>query len=271
MIIGYLGPEGSYSYEAALSSHRGAGLRKLNTFREIFNAVEEGIVDKGVLPIENSTEGAVTQVMDGLLSMDRATIEGEMIQQIQHNILGMGKLEDIRYIYSHPQAIEQCREFLHRQLPEAVLKTCSSTSEACRIALEDKSYGAIAGSTAANIHGLDIIKADIQDNSMNQTRFIVIGREGTEPTGNDKTSIAFSFFDDYPGSLFQVLREFAEADINLTRIESRPAKAEMGRYVFYIDFKGHYRDKEAARVIENIKGITNKFLIFGSYPIGTNI
>ncbi len=271
MIIGYLGPEGSYSYEAALSCCRGADLRKLNTFREIFNAVEAGIVDKGVLPIENSTEGAVTQVMDGLLSMHRATIEGEMIQQIQHNILGKGRLADIKYIYSHPQAIEQCREFLHHQLPEAILKSCSSTSEACKIALEDSSYGAIASSSAANIHGLNIIKADVQDNLMNQTRFIVIGREDTSPSGNDKTSIAFSFFDDFPGSLFQVLREFAEVDINLTRIESRPAKAELGRYIFYIDFKGHYREPEVARVIENIKGITNKFLIFGSYPIGANI
>ena len=271
MKIGYLGPEGSYSYEAAKNLSQGTSLINISSFSEIFHGVESGIIDIGILPIENSTEGAVTPVMDGLLSMKKATIVSEVVQEIHHQLLSLGTLEEIKYVYSHPQAIEQCREYFKRQLPTIDLKPCSSTSEACRICLEGGSqYGAIASSLAGDLHGLRTIAFDIQDNTHNQTRFIVLGRAGSKPSGDDKTSIAFSFFDDYPGSLFQVLKLFAEENINLTRIESRPAKAELGKYIFYIDFKGHCSELAVTRVINNIKKITNKLIMFGSYPMGTS-
>jgi len=269
MKIGYLGPEGSYSYEAAKTYSLEASLINISSFNQIFQGVESGMLDIGILPIENSTEGAVTPVMDGLMSMRAARIVGELIQQIHHQLLSLGALEEIKYVYSHPQAIEQCREFFKRELPSIALIPCSSTSEACRLCLEGGSeYGAIASITAGALHGLNTIASDIQDNTHNQTRFIILGREGTAPTGDDKTSIAFSFFDDYPGSLFQVLKLFAEENINLTRIESRPAKTELGKYIFYVDFKGHSSEEAVMRVINNIKKITNKLINFGSYPIG---
>lgn len=272
MIIGYLGPEGSYSYEAALSYTEKASLEKMHTFREIIEGVEKGTIDIGVLPIENSTEGAVTQVMDGLLTMSLASIQGELIQQIHHHLLSKGKLDDLIHVFSHPQAIEQCREFFYHKMPHITLIPCKSSSDACRIVSEKGvEYGAIASESAGIIHGLKTIAADIEDNSYNQTRFIIIGRDKTVVTGNDKTSIAFSFYDDHPGSLFQVLKEFATENINLTRVESRPAKAELGKYVFYIDFIGHIKDEAVIRVMNNVKIITNKFVVFGSYPIGINI
>lgn len=270
MELGYLGPEGSYSYIAANHYAGDGDIIAMKTFRQIITAVEEGTIEAGMLPIENSTEGAVTQVMDGLMNTVTSKIQGEMILQVRLNLLSVGEnIEELRYVLSHPQPLEQCREFMVNHFPQVVLRPCGSTSEACKIAREEgKEYGAIANSWAAENNGLKILHRDIQDNANNQTRFIIIGRENTEPTGRDKTSIAFSFHDDFPGSLHSVLREFAEEKINLSRIESRPAKTELGKYIFYIDFHGHQEDIKSKKVLNNIERITNKLKIFGSYPIG---
>ncbi|AOT70488.1 prephenate dehydratase [Geosporobacter ferrireducens] len=269
MEIAYLGPEGSYSHGAALAYISGATAIPMQSFSEVFEAVETGKIKMGILPIENSTEGAVTMVMDGLLHTKRAQIIGELVFEIRHHLLSTGKnVEDIQCVLSHPQAIEQCREFFRKNYPSIRLLASESSSQAC-ITAKNKgiTYGAIANKVAGERYGLNILSDQIQDNLMNQTRFIVIGRKETSATGRDKTSIAFSFHDDHPGSLYEVLREFAERDINLTRIESRPAKAELGKYVFYIDFHGHQKEVMIQEVLEKIQNITRWVKVLGSYPL----
>ncbi|MBB6217663.1 prephenate dehydratase [Anaerosolibacter carboniphilus] len=272
MKLGYLGPKGSYSYEAALSYQTHALHLGFKTFYEIIQSVEDGMIDIGILPIENSTEGAVNSVMDGLLRTSRAKITGELVLPIVHNLLGTDKsIEEIRYVYSHPQAIEQCREYFRINHPNMMLLSCESSATACVLAKEKGSgYGAISSKTAAEIYELDILGEAIQDNSFNQTRFVAISQEDEVITNQIcKTSIAFSFHNDSPGSLYAVLKEFAVESINLTRIESRPAKAELGKYIFYIDLCGHQDDPEIRKVLSNIQRITNFFKIFGSYPVFT--
>ena len=273
MEIGYLGPEGSYSHGAALAyAPYGTGI-SMQSFAEIFEAVETGKIKVGILPIENSTEGAVTMVMDGLLHTVHTQIMGELIFKIRHQLMSTGKnMEEIQYVLSHPQVLGQCREFLRKNYPDIKLISCESSSQACITAKnQGEAYGAIANQDAGIRYGLNILHRQIQDNLMNQTRFIVIGREDTEITGKDKTSIAFSFHDDHPGSLYEVLREFAERSINLTRIESRPAKAEVGKYVFYIDFYGHQKENIIQEVLQSIEKTTSWVKVLGSYPYETAV
>ncbi|SDJ96651.1 prephenate dehydratase [Natronincola ferrireducens] len=270
MKLGYLGPEGSYSYTAAKYYAPNHMLVGMKTFKEIITAVEEGKLEEGILPIENSTEGAVTQVMDALMKTETSKIQGELILRVRHNLLSIGEaIEEINYVLSHPQALEQCREFFAVNYPHMTLIPCESSSTACQIAKEKgRQYAAIANSWAGENNGLKTLCKDIQDNVNNQTRFIIIGKESILPTGKDKTSIAFSFHDDYPGSLYSILKEFAEEKINLTRIESRPAKIELGKYIFYIDFQGHQKDTRCQGVLNRIEKNINKLKVFGSYPIG---
>ncbi|AOY75815.1 prephenate dehydratase [Clostridium formicaceticum] len=270
MKLGYLGPEGSFSYTAAVQYAPDATLVGMKTFKEIIAAVEERKIDQGILPIENSTEGAVTQVMDALMDTKVSKIQAEMILQIRHNLLSVEEnIEEVSYVLSHPQPLEQCREFFAKHFPQITLIPCESSSSACRIAKEKgKSYGAIGNSWAGKNNGLKVLYKDIQDNVHNQTRFVIIGEGMTAPTGNDKTSIVFSFHNDAPGSLYSVLKEFAEENINLSRIESRPAKIELGKYIFYIDFHGHQEDLKSKKVLQRIMKKINKLKIFGSYPIG---
>ena len=270
MQIGYWGPEVSYSYIAA--SHYGPDkdLVGLRSFKQIIEGVEKGHIGEGILPIENSTEGAVTQAMDALMQTKVSQIRGEIILQVRHNLLGVGDSpESIKYVLSHPQALGQCREFLAHHYPNIKMVSRESTSDACEAAREKgPEYAAIADSWAAGNRGLKILHADIQDNINNQTRFVIIGRGDTVVTENDKTSIVFSFNDDSPGSLHKVLEVFAKERINLTRIESRPAKMELGKYIFYIDFHGHEKDEKIKAILKTIKQMTNKLKVFGSYPIG---
>lgn len=266
-MIGYLGPIGSYSYEAARAYDPKTEFRAFKSFYQIIKAVEDGSVDKGILPIENSTEGAVTSVMDGLLNTVNSSIIGEIVIPVRHNIISIDKnMDKIKYIYSHIQAIEQCREYLNEKYPKIILESTSSTSKACLEARErGEGYAAIANRESAEIYGLNILKENIQDNRSNQTRFIVIGKEIESRQVNTKTSIAFSCINDRPGLLYDVLREFANRDINLSRIESRPAKSEMGKYVFYIDFIGHKDEEKIKEILSHIKRTTDMLKIFGSY------
>ncbi|AKL93959.1 chorismate mutase PheA [Clostridium aceticum] len=270
MKLGYLGPEGSFSHAAAVHYAPDATLIGMKTFKEIITAVEEGKIQQGILPMENSTEGAVTQVMDALMHTKISKIQAEMILQIHHNLFSVEEnVEDIFYVLSHSQVLEQCRGFFANHFPQITLIPCESSSSACKIAKEKgKGYGAIGNSWAGENNGLKVLYKDIQDNILNQTRFIIIGEGTTVPTGNDKTSIVFSFHNDAPGSLYSVLQEFAEEGINLSRIESRPAKIELGKYIFYIDFHGHQEDIKSKKVLSRIMEKVNTLKIFGSYPIG---
>ncbi len=266
MKLGYLGPIGSYSYEAARAYHSNASLIPFKTFYEIIKSVEDRTIDRGILPIENSTEGAVTSVMDGLLNTDMSII-GEIVIPIYHNIISVEEnMNSIHHVYSHIQAIEQCREYFNKYYPSITFTSCGSTSRACLEAREKgRGYGAIGNKQSAEIYGLNIVKENIQDNILNQTRFIIIGKDTGDLKGNLKTSIAFSCLNDRPGLLYDVLKEFAIRDINLTRIESRPAKSAMGRYVFYIDFLGGKDEASIRETLFYIRNITDMLKVFGSY------
>ncbi|HZK56729.1 MAG TPA: prephenate dehydratase [Clostridia bacterium] len=267
MELGYLGPQGSHSHEAAKVYAPTATLIPMMSFYEIIQAVEEGEIDGGILPIENSTEGAVTFVMDGLLKTEEAKIVGELILPVYHNLVSLNdSIEEIDCIYSHPQAIEQCREYFRRYIPKALLISCESTSLACAKAKrKGKNFAAIANVEAALIYNLNVLQYNIQDNFLNQTRFIVISREPFLECLCCKTSIAFTFPDDKPGALHRVLKEFADRDINMTRIESRPAKTVIGKYIFYIDFIGTPKDNIVDEALCKIRDMTVFLKILGTY------
>jgi prephenate dehydratase len=273
MIIGYLGPAGSYSHEAACRYAEIAGETvncvALPSFAAIVDGVEQGRFGSGIIPVENSTHGAVATAMDTLLNLQKGTVCGEVVLNIEHCLLSTsGNLADLHYVYSHEQALEQCRRFFHDRCPQIELVSCSSTSQACELAgRSGAAYGAVAGKTAASFYGLRIALQNIQDNVFNQTRFLIIGAQQAEPTGRDKTSIAFAFPGDRPGSLYKILKSFADRSINLTRIESRPAKHMMGKYMFHIDFLGHRQEEAGSRVLREVAGQVEWLKILGSYPI----
>lgn len=268
MICGYLGPKGSYSDLALREAFPALSPKACSTFSEIIDDLEEGRLTHGILPVENSTEGAVTLVMDSLLTLGKASIQAEVVYTVCHHLFSKeGDMEKVTKAYSHPQAIEQCRHFFKTHYPGIQLFPCESTSSACVLAgSQGEGAAAIASHWAGMHHGLKHIRGNIQDNQFNQTRFVLLGM-GTPPrTGHDKTAIAFSFHRDRAGSLYQVLQIFAEADINLTRIESRPAKMELGHYIFFIDFEGHKEEPHVRSVLETLQRHTRRFYVFGSFP-----
>ena len=271
MKIGYLGPQGSYSHEAALqyAAEMGGATQSIGlpSFSAIIEGVEGGGLDYGIIPVENSTHGAVASVMDLLVNLRQSAVCGELVLAIEHCLLGRSTgLDTIRYVYSHEQALEQCRGFFH-QYPHMELMNCASTTQACEMAREHGSlYGAVASRAAARLYDLSLLSENIQDNAFNQTRFLVIALLKTKPTGRDKTSIVFAFHDDRPGSLFSVLKSFAESHINLSRIESRPAKHIMGKYIFYIDFCGHAEDNTSRAILKEISAQVSWLKVLGSYP-----
>lgn len=268
MKLGYLGPQGSYSHAAARAYDRGRELVPVISFYEIIQGVEEGTLDEGILPLENSTEGAVTPVMDGLLKTTTAQIINELVITVSHNLVSISKdLGEIDCVFSHQQAIEQCRGYLRTHLPQAKLLPAESTTAACLRAKEmGSAYGAITTKEAGEIYRLNVLAVNIQDNALNQTRFVIISKTPGQCCSPCKTSLAFSFFNDRPGALYQVLQVFAERKINLTRIESRPAKMEIGKYIFFIDLIGDPKDETIAAALDEIRKMTVFFKIFGTYP-----
>ena len=272
MKLGYLGPIGSFTYEAAVvySERFGSDVKlvAMSSFADIIDGVEAGAVDGGMLPVENSTYGAVATAMDLLLGLQKTTVCGEYVLNIEHCLLSSGNSADeIRYVYSHEQALEQCRNFFRREHPRIELVSCTSTSQACKLALAGGDYhGAVASVKAADMYSLNVLAENIQDNPCNQTRFLYIGKAASHITGNDKTSIAFAFSEDHAGCLYGVFKIFAEMNINLTRVESRPAKQIVGEYIFFIDFIGHQDQPEIKAVLTAIQEQTAWVKVFGSYP-----
>ncbi len=271
MRITYLGPDGSFSHDAAINyGDKHSIYFPVSGFNEVVDMVVRGKADIGVLPLENSTEGVVTPVIDLLYESREVNIIAEIVRPIVHGIYSItGLKEDVQYIYSNAQPLEQCRNSLRELFPLAQLVSCESTAKACLIAKEKgKEYAAVANINAARVYGLLPIMTEIQDNEKNATRFVIISKELSEYTGNDRTSIAFTFSGDSPGNLFKVLKTFAEANINLSRIESRPIKEELGKYIFYVDFIGHINGPGMEGVIDNIRNLVTKLRVLGSYPIG---
>ncbi|HOO53139.1 MAG TPA: prephenate dehydratase [Methanothrix sp.] len=263
--IGVLGPEGTFSEKAARKYSPGADLRYFRDFEEVIAAVEGGEVDIGVVPLENSLEGSVGMTLDALLCRD-VKITGEINLRVRHCLLGVGRSEEVKVILSHPQALAQCRGYLKRRFPEAELRTTGSTSHAAKLAQEFSEMAAIADAEAAGRYGLSVIERDVQDSDQNVTRFVVVGREAPEPTGRDKTSLAVYLERAEPGSLWEVLGEFATRGINLTRIESRPSKRGLGDYYFFIDLEGHVKDPQVEEALARIRERAAMTKVLGSYP-----
>jgi prephenate dehydratase len=263
--IGVLGPEGTYSDRAARLWRPDADFAYFGDFEDVLRAVEAGNADVGIVPLENSLEGAIGLTMDLLLRMPLC-IEGEVNLPIRHCLVGRGEGE-IRVILSHPQALAQCRQYLRQHYPAAEIRSTGSTSHAARLAQEFPEMAAIAGADTAERYSLKVLAKDIQDGSENITRFAVVGKEPQPATGRDKTSLAIYLDRDRPGALCAILQEFALRGINLTRIESRPSRRGLGDYYFYIDIEGHTSDPAIIETLAAIKDKAAMIKVLGSYPM----
>lgn len=277
--VAFLGPPGTFSH-AAVDRFFGAGdvpeRLSVANIDDVFLEVEAGNARYGVVPVENSTEGAVNSTQDCLIDTS-LTIVGEIYLPIEHNFLlkDPARLQDVRRIVSHKQSLGQCRIWLRARYPDIELHEVSSNAEAARLAAEDPTTAAIAGEVAASCFGLQVVFARIQDRRNNTTRFLVLARDhaalidqrecaGTA-TGHDKTSILV-YTENKPGALFRVLEPFDTYQVSLTRIETRPARDDMWSYVFFIDFEGHIDDDAVKNVFRQLAGRAVKIKNLGSYP-----
>jgi prephenate dehydratase len=270
--IGFLGPEGTFTEEALLSSSslRGNELIPLPSIQDVIAAVERLEVDKGIVPIENSIEGAVNTTLDMLAFEVDLLIEQEIVRSISHNLIGPAGLDkkQIERVVSIPMATAQCRAYLMREIPGAKIMAAASTADAVNsVAREaDGKTAAIGTSLAARLYGLEVLDENIQDAAENQTRFVVIGREASPPTGFDKTSIVCFILQDRPGSLLSILQVFAERNINLTKIASRPTRKALGEYCFFVDLEGHKEDPAVAEALRGLRENLRQVKLLGSYP-----
>ncbi|MBW6519346.1 MAG: prephenate dehydratase [ANME-2 cluster archaeon] len=265
MLIGLLGPEGTYSQKAANQLDIHAQLKYFDDLEDVVESVLEGSVECGIVPIENSLEGSVGITLDALKEHD-ITITGEIIVPVSHCLLSKGRMDDVKVILSHPQALAQCRRFIRTHFKNARTQTTGSTSHAARLTSEFPEMAAIASRESAQHYGLDILADNIQDHKENYTRFVVLGKQTPEPTGHDKTSIIVHLGHDRPGGLYDLLGEFASRNINLTKIESRPSKRGLGDYLFYIDMEGHRTDEHVKEALDGINNLAGHLKIIGSYP-----
>lgn len=277
--VAFLGPLGTYSHDAALQMY-GEAMQAMPVegFNEIFAAVESGEADFGVAPIENSTEGAVNQTHD-LLVQSNVHIGGEIRLRIQHCLLSScDDLSAITAVHAHPQSLAQCRQWLNANLPGVELISESSNAAAAEAAasastsaatsatnLAPKRIAAIASASAGTRYGLNALAQGIEDITNNTTRFIVIGLQPSAPTGQDVTSLLMSA-SHKPGGLRRMLQPLEDAGVNMTRIESRPARTQMWEYVFFIDVTGHHEDEKLSTVLKTLKEETPLLRVLGSYP-----
>ncbi len=274
--IGYLGPPGTFSELAARryldylgKQDRDAEIIPLPSLADVFVAVEGGKTQEGVLPLENSTEGSVNQTLDLLTHRFlQVKIRGEIILPVAHQLLARPgvALKEITRVISHPQALAQCRSFLARFLPEAEIEEAASTAKAAALVAEARApWAAIGTALVARSWGLAVLAENINDSPDNATRFIVIGLNDAPQMPGCKTSLLFSV-QNRPGALCDVLWEFSKKAINLTRIESRPAKNRLGEYLFFVDFEGHRREQAVQQTLAAIKRHVVSMRVLGSYP-----
>ncbi len=264
--IAYLGPEGTYSHAATLK-HFGHAVNCVaeSGISEIFHAVETQRVNYGLVPVENSTEGAINHTLD-LLMDTSLTICGEVSMRIQHCLLSANtNMADIKAVHAHPQALAQCRAWLDERLPNAERVSESSNAAAAQLAKQNDSIAAIAGAEAAARYNLNTLQAGIEDEKTNTTRFYILGVDAVPASGNDSTSLLIAA-NDKPGGLRDLLLPFEEAGVNLHRIESRPVRGGLWQYVFFIDVSGHREDDTLALVLAKLKDRVAMLRVLGSYP-----
>lgn len=267
MRIAFLGPEGTYTQDAALK-HFGHSVTTAphGAIDEIFRDVEAGFSHYGVVPVENSSEGVVDHTLDMFINSP-LQISGEVELRIHHCLLGKGDaLDGIETVCAHQQALAQCREWLDENLKGVTRVAVSSNAAAARMAADDAGVAAIASRTAAELYGLNVLCCNIEDEPDNTTRFLVIGRHSPPPSGRDKTSLLVST-PNRPGGLNDLLRPLAEAGISMTRIESRPSRRAMWEYVFFIDIEGHKDDARVSAVLESLADRASLLKVLGSYPV----
>ena len=264
--VAYLGPEATFTHEAALCSF-GASveLEPQATVAEVFTRVERGEAGHGIVPVENSMEGAVTHTLDELMNSP-LKVCGEVYLPVSQNLISCEpSLDRVRVVCSHPMALSQAAAWLRHQLPGALLEEVESTGEAARRAAREPGVAAVGSVLAAEAHHLNVLARSIQDARTNATRFIVLGREWAGRTGRDKTSVVFSV-KDRPGVLRDALAAFAEEGINLTRIESRPSRKRAWTYVFFADFDGHPEEERVQRALAALEEHCPYVSLIGAYP-----
>jgi len=270
--IAFLGPLGTYSEEAALKQF-GQGCQAVvcDSIDEVFRAVASSRVDYGVVPVENSTEGAVGLTLDLLLSSN-LKVCGEVMLPVHHCLLsGQSDISKISQIFSHSQSLSQCHEWLNKALPKAHREPVVSNARAAQMAeelvvAENTFAAAIASKRAAEVYGLNILAENIEDNPDNTTRFLVLSRHEVMPSGNDKTSLVVSA-KNKPGAMVEFLEPLARHGVSMTKLESRPSKTELWNYVFFVDIEGHQSDKKVAAALKDLNERASSLKVLGSYPV----
>ena len=267
--IAYLGPAGTFTEAAAVLYDSDAVLTPLSSIAAVAAAVDSDAADEGVVPIENSIEGSVTDTLDLLIHDSTLSIRRELVMPIEHCLLvkpGV-TVDMIESIHSHPQALGQCRRYIERRFPQAQAIAALSTAAAVEDMMAGhESAAAIGTGRAAEIYGAEVLARGIQDNAANFTRFVVLAHRDHPPTGSDKTSLCFTFSDDRAGMLYTTLGLFATRNINLAKVESRPNKESLGRYIFLVDLDGHREDAIVREALERMETEVSMLKVFGSYP-----
>jgi prephenate dehydratase len=265
----FLGPAGTFSEEALLRfGEPGVEPLPCATIGEVFEAVDRGRADGGVMPIENSIEGSVPATLDGLAFDTTLEIQAELVLDIHFSLVAAPgtKLADVTSVVAHPQASGQCRLWLERNLPGRAVTAANSNAEAVQIAVAAPGVAALGPSIAAELYGGEVLESGVEDYAGNQTRFVLVGRGLRERTGKDKTSLALFMKKDKPGALLMILSEFAYGDINLTKIQSRPTKRQLGDYMFFVDLEGHVEDANVRTALDCLRMKLRTVKVLGSYP-----
>lgn len=263
--IAYLGPEATFSYQASLRFFGSkANFVPKKTLVDVIEEVEKQRANFAVVPIENSNEGSVNTTLDELVNTNLKVVN-EINMRVSHCLLSKTKLENIKTVYSHHQALAQCSNWLHKNLPNTEIVPVNSTAQAAQLASKNIKSAAISSEVASKVYKLNILFKSIEDSKDNWTRFFVLGHSTSNKTGNDKTSIIFTIKDKV-NTLYNILSEFSKRNINLTKIESRPTKKKVWQYIFFIDFEGHISDKKVIDTIEKIEKHCIFLKVLGSYP-----
>jgi chorismate mutase/prephenate dehydratase len=265
LTVAYLGPEATFTHQAAIRRF-GASLlyTPQKTIADVFTEVSKHRADYGVVPVENSTEGVVTHTLDMFVESD-LKIVAQIILPVQHCLLANCLRAQIRKLYAHPQALGQCRDWVRTNLPRVDIVETSSNARSAELAAKEKGAAAIAGILASERYDVPVLDYDIQDNVANATRFLVLGRQCSPPTSDDRTSLMFSLMDRV-GALHQALAAFRRYRINMTKIESRPSKRKAWEYFFFVDCEGHMEDRRVAKAISLLSEHCSYVKVLGSYP-----
>ena len=267
--VAYLGPRGTFSERATLK-HFGLAAEALATasIDEVFRSVESGAADFGIVPVENSTEGAVGRSLD-LMPNTPMKVCGEVIVRIHHNLMAKKPpkdLGDVKRVFSHGQSLGQCHEWLNANLPRAERIAVASNAEAARRAADEEDSAAVAGEMAAEHYGLTILYANIEDEPNNTTRFLILGDYQPKPSGRDKTSLVLSARN-RAGAVYEMLTPFATRGVSMTKFESRPSRVALWEYLFFVDIEGHRDDPQVAEALQEVGSIAGYIKVLGSYPV----